>query len=289
MGLCKCPKKRVTNLFCFVHRVNVCEDCMIRQHSRCIVHSYLQWLQDSDYESVCLLCAKSLDYGDVVRLCCHDLFHVSCLDGYVQSATGHSKSYLPSELKCPQCKDCLFPSSHVVSPIADQLRLILKNYWWGREGLGLETEMGEVTFEDDEILTTGGLSTALDNQVTSTPLSNFQTSRDNHVTLELFEQPLNRGAERHNPVPIPSSDYLDEDKYKRKNPIIGMKHWFRSQQFSKLSLDDSNVTVKRNLIIFLIVCMAVMTLIVFMTRVSSRRDPSQNLDWKINPNIRTGQ
>lgn len=63
----------------------------------------------------------------------------------------------------------------------------------------------------------------------------------------------------------------------------------RSQQLSKLSLDDSNVTVKRNLIIFLIVCMAVMTLIVFMTRVSSRRDPSQNLDWKINPNIRTGQ
>ena len=33
-----------------------------------------------------------------------DLFHVSCLDGYVQSATGYPKSYLPSELKCPQCK-----------------------------------------------------------------------------------------------------------------------------------------------------------------------------------------
>lgn len=34
MGLCKCPKKRVTNLFCFAHKVNVCEHCMVEQHSR---------------------------------------------------------------------------------------------------------------------------------------------------------------------------------------------------------------------------------------------------------------
>ena len=34
MGLCKCPKRKVTNLFCFVHRVNVCEDCMVGQHPR---------------------------------------------------------------------------------------------------------------------------------------------------------------------------------------------------------------------------------------------------------------
>ena len=37
MGLCKCPKRRVTNLFCFVHRVNVCEDCIISQHHRVMV------------------------------------------------------------------------------------------------------------------------------------------------------------------------------------------------------------------------------------------------------------
>lgn len=34
MGLCKCPKKRVTNLFCFAHKVNVCEHCMVEQHQR---------------------------------------------------------------------------------------------------------------------------------------------------------------------------------------------------------------------------------------------------------------
>ena len=34
MGLCKCPKKKVTNLFCFEHRVNVCENCLVANHQR---------------------------------------------------------------------------------------------------------------------------------------------------------------------------------------------------------------------------------------------------------------
>ena len=34
MGLCKCPKRKVTNLFCFVHRVNVCEHCIVDGHAR---------------------------------------------------------------------------------------------------------------------------------------------------------------------------------------------------------------------------------------------------------------
>ena len=33
MGLCKCPKRKVTNQFCFEHRVNVCEHCMVQRHS----------------------------------------------------------------------------------------------------------------------------------------------------------------------------------------------------------------------------------------------------------------
>ena len=42
MGLCRCEKRRVTNLFCFVHQVNVCEDCMISQHHRVS----LEWASD---------------------------------------------------------------------------------------------------------------------------------------------------------------------------------------------------------------------------------------------------
>ncbi|VDD79422.1 unnamed protein product [Mesocestoides corti] len=32
MGLCKCDRKKVTNLFCFEHRVNVCEFCLTTNH-----------------------------------------------------------------------------------------------------------------------------------------------------------------------------------------------------------------------------------------------------------------
>lgn len=34
MGLCKCPKRRVTTLFCFEHRVNVCESCLVSAHPK---------------------------------------------------------------------------------------------------------------------------------------------------------------------------------------------------------------------------------------------------------------
>lgn len=37
MGLCKCPKRQVTNQFCFEHRVNVCEHCMVNSHPKVIV------------------------------------------------------------------------------------------------------------------------------------------------------------------------------------------------------------------------------------------------------------
>lgn len=38
---------------------------------QCIVRTYLQWLQDSDYKSICALCNGSLQQGDVVRLICY--------------------------------------------------------------------------------------------------------------------------------------------------------------------------------------------------------------------------
>ncbi len=34
MGLCKCQKRKVTNLFCFEHDVNVCEYCLVADHER---------------------------------------------------------------------------------------------------------------------------------------------------------------------------------------------------------------------------------------------------------------
>ncbi|KIH49847.1 hypothetical protein ANCDUO_20077, partial [Ancylostoma duodenale] len=70
MGLCKCPRKKVTNLFCFEHRVNVCEHCLVENHHGCVVQSYLQWLTDCDYDTNCSLCEKPLAEAETIRLQC---------------------------------------------------------------------------------------------------------------------------------------------------------------------------------------------------------------------------
>lgn len=102
MGLCKCEKRKVTNLFCFEHDVNVCEYCLVTEHERvcfilalkyfnqfrqiniisalfflkCIVQSYVQWLQDSDYNPICILCKNLLKDEPTVRLVCYGIFFI---------------------------------------------------------------------------------------------------------------------------------------------------------------------------------------------------------------------
>lgn len=137
MGLCKCPKRKVTNLFCFEHRVNVCETCLVANHSKCIVKSYLQWLQDSDYSPVCTLCQQNLDseaYGECVRLTCYDVFHWNCLSQYAKQMPPQTA---PAGYVCPLCSSCIFPQPNLVSPVADALRAFLQQANWARAGLGL--------------------------------------------------------------------------------------------------------------------------------------------------------
>ncbi|XP_076659783.1 zinc finger protein-like 1 homolog [Halictus rubicundus] len=134
MGLCKCPKRRVTNLFCFEHRVNVCEHCMVTKHPKCIVQSYILWLYDHDYNPVCTLCSVNLNEGDCVRLTCYHMFHWACLDKYARELP---QTTAPAGYKCPACKDCIFPDSKLVSPVADVLREKLAGVNWARAGLGL--------------------------------------------------------------------------------------------------------------------------------------------------------
>ncbi|XP_028512534.1 zinc finger protein-like 1 homolog [Exaiptasia diaphana] len=134
MGLCKCPKKKVTNQFCFEHRVNVCEHCLVSNHPRCIVKSYLHWLQDSDYNPVCTLCNGSLAEGDVIRLVCYDVFHLACIDKFSQSLPPNTA---PAGYTCPNCKNTIFPPEKMVSPVVDQLRHKLSSLQWARAGLGL--------------------------------------------------------------------------------------------------------------------------------------------------------
>ncbi|KAJ1352469.1 hypothetical protein KIN20_008802 [Parelaphostrongylus tenuis] len=134
MGLCKCPRKKVTNLFCFEHRVNVCEHCLVENHHDCIVQSYLQWLTDCDFDTNCPLCEKPLAEAETIRLQCLHLLHWSCLDLWAQRFPATTA---PAGYCCPFCREALFPAINQTSPMIDELRLKLQQANWARVGLGL--------------------------------------------------------------------------------------------------------------------------------------------------------
>jgi hypothetical protein len=132
MGLCRCPQRKVSTLFCFKHHVNVCESCLVTEHPQCIVRSYVSWLQDNDYNPNCSLCQQSLtETGEeTIRLTCYDLFHWSCLDEYFRSLPSHTA---PDGYTCPTCRTCVFPPTNLVSPVADHVRKKIANASWAKQ------------------------------------------------------------------------------------------------------------------------------------------------------------
>ncbi|EGF84067.1 hypothetical protein BATDEDRAFT_34065 [Batrachochytrium dendrobatidis JAM81] len=134
MGLCKC--RTVTNLFCFEHRKNVCETCIQSDHTKCIVRSYLQWLQDSDFDPVCMLCRNTLATGEVIRLSCLDLFHVECVNEHCNALPSHTA---PAGYACPSCKTPIIPAENSASSIAKNIWATFKNERWSQHILPKQT------------------------------------------------------------------------------------------------------------------------------------------------------
>ncbi|XDB66030.1 PREDICTED: zinc finger protein-like 1 isoform X2 [Capra hircus] len=154
MGLCKCPKRKVTNLFCFEHRVNVCEHCLVANHAKCIVQSYLQWLQDSDYNPNCRLCNIPLAARETTRLICYDLFHWACLN---ERAAQLPRNTAPAGYQCPSCSGPIFPPTNLAGPVASALREKLATVNWARAGLGLPL-IDELVSPEPEPLNTSEFS-----------------------------------------------------------------------------------------------------------------------------------
>eukprot|EP00051_Salpingoeca_urceolata_P011446 m.141652 g.141652 ORF g.141652 m.141652 type:complete len:322 (+) comp17124_c0_seq3:192-1157(+) len=140
MGLCKC--RVVTTLFCFQHRVNVCENCLVSEHPTCVVKTYLQWLQHSDFDPTCSLCHEIMDESTqkenpVIRLTCHDVFHVECLDKYVK--TRFPPHTAPAGYTCPACQGRIVPPENVSSPVATAARRALSQLTWAASAASVQT------------------------------------------------------------------------------------------------------------------------------------------------------
>lgn len=325
MGLCKCPKKKVTNQFCFEHRVNVCEHCLVSSHARCIVKSYLHWLQDSDYNPVCTLCNGNLGEGDTVRLTCYDVFHWECLNKFASSLPPNTA---PAGYTCPNCKVCVFPPGNLVSPVAETLKKKLMNVNWARTGLGLplagtpqnerlvphaagtgnqkgleRTQTADVRHNVPQMTTR-----------TSTPMYEGEAptpafTPKEHV-VEVRPEVQQAAAAASPQATYPRAEKLgtgtvsrkifdarehdndaskdhDVDKYKRRGAVQWFSRWFGLRNQNRAIKEDSNSPLKRTAIIVFLIILVVITLIVMMTRVGRiSAERDPLLDPMANPNIR---
>ncbi|KAF6216785.1 hypothetical protein GE061_001135 [Apolygus lucorum] len=234
MGLCKCPKKVVTTLFCYEHRVNVCQRCLATNHPQCVVQSYLEWLKDSDYDPTCKFCAKPFANKECLRLICLHLYHWDCLDEYCST---FPSTTAPAGYTCLHCDSSIFPPPNASSLIADYCREKLASVNWGRNGLGLP------------LLSQDGVDSADHEYKYKNPnmselaplLSPNSSSRSNTLILFEDDQIHSRGADSQIPRRVhPSLENAlsmdaDDDKYARRSaaqPLSWIK-WLQRRVTSR--------------------------------------------------------
>ncbi|XP_055351084.1 zinc finger protein-like 1 [Paramacrobiotus metropolitanus] len=272
MGLCKCPRRRMTNLFCFEHHVNVCEECVVHDHNKCVIKSYLNWLEDSGYDATCPFCHRALGDSECARLTCYHLFHWSCLNRYASQLPANTA---PAGYKCYTCSQCIFPKGNLASPVADALRQQLETVNWGRAGLGLPLLDGNggtaaVNFGamDPEFVHN------LQQQSRETTIS-FEPSKDHSKDLGYERETVRRAGDSYESKATPSASRYHEAhdsdsvevKYKRKP----FGEWFQRlirAYIPRPSANDAKAGLRRLFISVLVILVMLLTFGVFLTSVN---------------------
>ncbi|KAI3695607.1 hypothetical protein L1987_78605 [Smallanthus sonchifolius] len=114
MVVCKCRK--ATKLYCFVHKVPVCGECIcFPDHQICVVRTYSEWVIDGEYDwpAKCCHCQVVLEEnGDsqTTRLGCLHVIHTSCLVSNIKSYPPHTA---PAGYVCPACSTSIWPPKSV--------------------------------------------------------------------------------------------------------------------------------------------------------------------------------
>ncbi|VDN05299.1 unnamed protein product [Thelazia callipaeda] len=317
MGLCKCAKKKVTNLFCFEHRVNVCEYCLVENHNKCVVQSYLSWLADSDYDTNCLLCSVPLDQKETIRLKCLrkflslmlDLFHWECLDAWAQSLPGNTA---PAGYKCQQCKEGIFPAPNQTSPTIENLRTMLQRANWARAGLGLSLlpeldnapspasfippmMMPSSTDHEDFSSEHAILHKKNVNNIRCSTPATVLNVGDDYVSHKEENQFTSRKSaslsdgqkETQHLLHLSNRDEdLPENKYKRRSASEWLGRWFKSQH-GKASTFSLRARWRRSFLYITVCMIIIMAVFIVLSRIFSKPaidDPAFNP--LANPDIR---
>ncbi|XP_048232044.1 zinc finger protein-like 1 homolog [Ricinus communis] len=114
MVVCKCRK--ATKLYCFVHKVPVCGECIcFTEHQICVVRTYSEWVIDGEYDwpPKCCSCQAVLEEGSgsqTTRLGCLHVIHTDCLVSHIKSFPPHTA---PAGYACPACSTSIWPPKSV--------------------------------------------------------------------------------------------------------------------------------------------------------------------------------
>lgn len=278
---------------------------MIKEHPSCIVHTYLQWLQDSDFDPSCKLCRDPLNNGsEVVRLMCHDVFHGQCLNNYISS--NFNSGTAPAGYTCPTCSSkSVVPPDIAASPVAVALRSFISRAPWAAlhshthpviEARSVHLENVEPTSPSDIAISIPASPLAapsstpsihqaqhLAPSVTTTPASVVAPSAPRPRPPVVAEGVVSRKA----PGAAPMMEE-DEDKYARRPANA----WFAQLVGNTTSrvpvrTADPNASLKRTAILLILLVIGVVTLIEVLTRARPNGENDQFLDPHMNPNVRT--
>ncbi|XP_019451406.1 PREDICTED: zinc finger protein-like 1 homolog [Lupinus angustifolius] len=114
MVVCKCRK--ATKLYCFVHKVPVCGECIcFPEHQICVIRTYSEWVIDGEYDwpPKCCKCQVDLEEGtgsQTTRLGCLHVIHTNCLVSHIKSFPPHTA---PAGYVCPSCSTPVWPPKSV--------------------------------------------------------------------------------------------------------------------------------------------------------------------------------
>jgi len=297
MGLCKCPKRKVTNLFCYEYRVNVCEYCLVEKYPKCIVRSYLEWLKDSDYSTKCPLSRKELADVECVCLMNYHVFDWNALNSHFAKLP---PTTAPAGYKCPITGDPLFPAENQAGPVAEALREKLRQAPWARVGLGLplieeENEELEANNDDKNNNDTNNTWDAPDtfNPVNNRIASPLSTSTPNQKIVQITEsEVVNRTSQKQlnfhaeTKVEVDAADVDEgENKYQRRHNKTFLGKLIKAHEVHPRYSDDADMS-RKTLFILLLVVLGGFTILLMLTKVGRKRaehDPF--LDPMNNPNI----
>jgi len=225
----------------------------------------------------------------------------------------------PAGYACPVCQDCVFPAENIVSPVADELRSVLKEVNWARAGLGMPL-LPSTLPKPQHLFSTPSPPPPISSNFDAAPPSGRGKAETppptgprpapegESVCLDILQDggvqssvgEFGATSRKQLQAALPTSPLLlataaagnhaeeedhDENKYKRRSALRFLVRWWRSVSSGR-SLKRMSMG-QRYLVYGVSAMFILITLLVILTHMSaSRRSSDPMLDPMNNPNIR---